>query len=370
MRKHVKIILGIIFVLLLVGCKNDTKDQKWLDDIASSITIDSTLNEVASDFEVPIKTNEDDLDITWESKNTEALTFESIDSKYMAKVVQSTSSIDLEIVASIEYEKLTATKTFNVTIVAKVEDSNMRKLTIKATIPNALPENSYLSIGSNINSWQPSDVDYKAKKISDTQYQLDLEFDISEGLVTIQYKWTIQVEGASASDQWKQVEKGEDGVSEIDNRLITISGSSPAVTTVEDTVLAFADPNYVQPPTVVGNLDIITDFEMPQFTDGRTRTIRVWTPSNYNKDDKTKHYAVIYMQDGQNVFDTKTSFAGEWEVDETIEKMILENNVDGFIVVGIDNSSKRMEEYTPNWQDQTDAEGGLYAQFIVETLKP
>src|SRR5690554_456652 len=117
--------------------------------------------------------------------------------------------------------------------------------------------------------------------------------------------------------------------------------------------------------TVVGNLEIIKNFYIPELN--RSRTIRIWTPSNYNKAIK---YPVIYMHDGQNLFDDYTSFAGEWGVDETIEDLIHNNITNGFIVVGIDNSKHRMNEHAPNWGDVKGAEGELYAKFIVETLKP
>src|SRR5690554_428848 len=112
--------------------------------------------------------------------------------------------------------------------------------------------------------------------------------------------------------------------------------------------------------TVVGTLKIIENFYMPELK--RYRTIRIWMPSTYNKDEK---YPVIYMHDGQNLFDDYTSFADEWQVDETIEHLIKVNKTNGFIIVGIDNSEFRMDEYTPNWGDIKDAEGDLYAKFIV-----
>ena len=113
--------------------------------------------------------------------------------------------------------------------------------------------------------------------------------------------------------------------------------------------------------TVVGNLKIINNFYVPELN--RYRTIRVWTPSSY---DKSIKYTVIYMHDGQNLFDDYTSFAGEWGVDETIEDLIHNNITNGFIVVGIDNSKHRMNEYAPNWGDVKGAEGELYAKFIVK----
>jgi len=119
--------------------------------------------------------------------------------------------------------------------------------------------------------------------------------------------------------------------------------------------------------TVVGNLEIIENFEMPELNN-RLRTIRIWTPSNY---DKTKKYPVIYAHDGQNLFDESTSYAGEWGIDETIEQLITINKTKGFIVVGIDNGhSLRLSEYIPNLNKDSITEGSKYASFIVNTLKP
>lgn len=117
--------------------------------------------------------------------------------------------------------------------------------------------------------------------------------------------------------------------------------------------------------TVVGNLEIIKDFKVKGID--FKRTIRIWTPSNYNKNIK---YPVIYMHDGQNLFDAKTSYAGEWEVDETIENMIFKDKINGFIVVGIDNSDLRMEEYKPNWETSDTAISYTYMKFITEGVVP
>lgn len=118
--------------------------------------------------------------------------------------------------------------------------------------------------------------------------------------------------------------------------------------------------------SVVGNLYIINNFLMIPLE--KSRTIRVWVPSTYHLNNI--RYPVIYMHDGQNLFDKTTSFLGvEWEVDESIETMINDDILSGFIVVGIDNGPDRMIEYLPNWDNQN-GEGALYGQFIVKTLKP
>lgn len=71
-----------------------------------------------------------------------------------------------------------------------------------------------------------------------------------------------------------------------------------------------------------------------------SRTVWVYLPLNYNK---SKKYPVLYLFDGQNLFDNKTAYAGEWEVDETLNSLKAE-----LIVVGINHGNeKRLEELTP-----------------------
>jgi predicted alpha/beta superfamily hydrolase len=77
------------------------------------------------------------------------------------------------------------------------------------------------------------------------------------------------------------------------------------------------------------------------------------------------------MHDGQNLFDIATSFAGEWEVDESLNEFFNAGK-DVPIVVGIDNGgADRIAEYTP-WANPNygGGDGDKYAKFIVETLKP
>lgn len=98
---------------------------------------------------------------------------------------------------------------------------------------------------------------------------------------------------------------------------------------------------------------------------------RVWVylPPDYDKTKKS--YPVIYMHDGQNLFDDITSYIGEWSVDETLNNYFTKTNK-GFIVVGIANGEdKRIEEYTP-WKHEKygGGKGSIYVDFIKNELKP
>lgn len=98
---------------------------------------------------------------------------------------------------------------------------------------------------------------------------------------------------------------------------------------------------------------------------------KVWLYLPPNYETSTEKFPVIYMHDGQNLFDKKTSFAGEWEVDETLNQLFKETGK-GFIVVGVENGGeKRIEEYTPYQHEKYGGgKGDLYVDFLANELKP
>jgi predicted alpha/beta superfamily hydrolase len=126
--------------------------------------------------------------------------------------------------------------------------------------------------------------------------------------------------------------------------------------------------------TVVGDLRLI---EHRSALLQNTRTLRVWLPPGYEASDA--RYPVLYMHDGQNLFDEATSFVGEWRVDETLTELIESGQVTPVIVVGIDNSGmNRVFEYTPvrhtmRRGDETRETGGggdAYVSMVVDEIKP
>lgn len=94
------------------------------------------------------------------------------------------------------------------------------------------------------------------------------------------------------------------------------------------------------------------------------RDLIVWLPPGYEA-DKKRRYPVIYMHDGQNIFDPVTSaFGVDWSVDETADDLIRKKSIEPVIVVGIYNTGDRMKEYTPG------DKGTAYMNFVVKTVKP
>lgn len=114
--------------------------------------------------------------------------------------------------------------------------------------------------------------------------------------------------------------------------------------------------------------------EVPSQRLHRTRSIYLYLPPHY-EDQPHKQYPVLYMHDGNNLFDTAFPRAnGSWEVDETADALIQQRLVRPFIVVGIPNNEYRMDEYTHVTdiiEGQTmGGQGRDYAFYITEELKP
>lgn len=127
-----------------------------------------------------------------------------------------------------------------------------------------------------------------------------------------------------------------------------------------------------------GNLNII----QMEYSKGYNKNIYIWTPEGYNAADKSKKYSVLYMCDGQNLFDATLprSAEYEWECDESVLSL-MQNGGDGVIVVGIDNSNnKRDNELTPNigkisdiaasYGSYENGSGKAYSDFVVNKVIP
>jgi predicted alpha/beta superfamily hydrolase len=140
-----------------------------------------------------------------------------------------------------------------------------------------------------------------------------------------------------------------------------------------------AEPPLIPPKehSVLGELEIVT-FNSKIFRN--IRNLRVWLPGNYFAPvNRNKHYPVLYMQDGQNLFDEATAFNHEWRVDETIEFLTGSMRIGPMIVVGIDSTPRRANEYLPYPDpDNTelgkpasqDIHGKEYADFVIKEVMP
>ncbi|MEO1576486.1 MAG: alpha/beta hydrolase-fold protein, partial [Pseudomonadota bacterium] len=113
---------------------------------------------------------------------------------------------------------------------------------------------------------------------------------------------------------------------------------------------------------VEGRLEYWTDYDSPLLEENRH--IVVWLPPAYDA-QPDKRFEVIYMHDGQNLFDPRIAYTGvDWGVDEAAMRGERAGRYEAPIIVGIWNTTRRLYEYSP-WHD-----GPTYARFVVEELKP
>jgi predicted alpha/beta superfamily hydrolase len=223
------------------------------------------------------------------------------------------------------------------------------------SVPSSTPKDAAIFIAGNFNGWNPGDPHYKLKEESTGVYGISLQAE-PEG-TTIEFKFT--------RGSWEKVEKGASG-EEIANRRFVYGNND----TLHLKIQRWADMSSGggRGSTADSNVHILSKaFFMPQLN--RYRRIWVYLPPDYHL--TSKRYPVLYMHDGQNLFDDQTSFAGEWKVDETLNKLYSEGKTVP-IVIGIDNGGvKRTDELTP-WVNPKygGGEGAQYARFITETLKP
>lgn len=221
---------------------------------------------------------------------------------------------------------------------------------------NTLPENhdynDAIYISGNFEGWSGGRDSYKLKQ-SDSLYNIT----IPKHGETINFKFT--------KGKWGTEECQLNG-NPIENRNYTFKSAND---TVWVEILNWVEPQHnMKASTATENVEVFSEnFHMPQINS--ERRIQVYLPPNYQL--SKERYPVIYMLDGQNVFDVATSFSGEWEVDETLNAVFEESGF-GIIVVAIDHAKdKRFSEYAPWDHDEYGkGQGKAFAHFIIQNLKP
>ncbi|HEU5167723.1 MAG TPA: alpha/beta hydrolase-fold protein [Chitinophagaceae bacterium] len=256
---------------------------------------------------------------------------------------------------------------FQVALLITLSLASQQKIRLEInSLPANSPANSSVFIAGSFNGWNPKDKNYQFQKNGEGYF---LEFSLNPG----SYEFKITRGG------WDKVECTFDG-KDIGNRTLKIDTDATEMVLVEMFFIAgwkdlFASSTQPRKSTANKNVRIIdTAFFIPQLN--RTRRVWIYLPPSYNI--SSKKYPVMYMHDGQNVFDDATSFSGEWGVDEALDTLGLKYKE--FIVVGIDNGGdKRLNEYCPYdfslngiaANNKTNVgEGGKYVDFLVKSLKP
>lgn len=236
--------------------------------------------------------------------------------------------------------------------------SRADRVTFRVAAPADTPEKAPLFLAGNLpelGNWSAAGVQLNRQPDGKWSATIDLPAGAS-----IEFKIT--------RGNWETVEKGPDG-QEIGNRTHTVNGDA----TIDVVVARFAAGIPALPKdlsTRTGDLRVHDKFRSKVL--GNARRIWVWLPESY-ENDAQERYPVLYLQDGQNLFDNATSFAGEWRADETAGRLLADGKIRPLILVGIDHAgAERLNEYGPT-RDATVNAGGKaadYARFVLEEVKP
>ncbi|MBR8537811.1 alpha/beta hydrolase [Carboxylicivirga sediminis] len=163
---------------------------------------------------------------------------------------------------------------------------------------------------------------------ADGIYSLKIPFSIAGDSLELSYK--IKTEGAGHPEEGWQTGHN--------HRLVLYKGQ-------QQTVKLSWDTQAPQPSSsITGNVDILRQFDSGELA---RRDIFIYLPPGYQSSNQ--HYDVLYMHDGQNLFDA-ASTGQEWGLDEVAEDLITSGKIAPLIIVGIGNTSNRMDEYTPTRQ--------------------
>ena len=228
-------------------------------------------------------------------------------------------------------------------------------LRLTVAVPTTTPDTAGVYIAGSFNGWNPGLPAYRLERRNDGTHVIELPATVRG---PIEFKFTL--------GSWERVETTADGA-DVPNRRHTVGDDGGEW---NGTVAGWRSGAPVEREhTTTASVSILSDaFDMPQL--GRARRVWLYLPPDYES-NPDRRYPVLYMQDGQNVFDDATSYVGEWGVDETLDAMHAAGEL-SLIVVAVDHGATlRFDEYSP-WRNAQlgGGEGDEYVDFLAQTLKP
>lgn len=227
-----------------------------------------------------------------------------------------------------------------------ISQLSAQKVTFHVTAEKVNPEEQVYITGNlpQLGAWSPNKVPL-------------IKMNSKEYSVTIQIAKGTAVECKITKGSW-------------DKEAVFSKGKIPGnitFTVNADTTVALTVPGWKDEEDfprfkggITGEVHYLRGVTYPGLKD---RDVAVWLPKGYHTSDA--RYPVLYMHDGQNIFDPATaSFGVDWQADECADSLIAKKTIPPVIIVAVNNTADRTEEYS-------DCEKGhLYMRFITSVLKP
>ncbi len=238
-------------------------------------------------------------------------------------------------------------------VIAASLNYSFSQVIVLDSLPSNTPKNDTIYLASSINGWDTHSSKFVFRPGNSGKYILNLP----NGVDSFEYK--------ICRGSWLNVEVNDNGT-DIPNRYFVKANTDSVFISIK----AWRDlvPKKQMTSTATKSVRFLpTIFEIPQLN--RKRTIRLYLPPNYSTGGL---FPVIYMHDGQNLFDNATSFAGEWKVDEILDSPYTYRGFSAIVVAIYNDDKERINEYSP-WKNDSlgiGGDGDKYVKFIVNTLKP
>jgi predicted alpha/beta superfamily hydrolase len=234
---------------------------------------------------------------------------------------------------------------------------------------------SPIYVPSSHNGWNPADQNMKMTRRSDMRWQIVLpkpELDSKMAFKFARGSWDLVEVDAKFAD--------------IENRMLPLVDASKLgpdeKPVIELVIEGWKDHSPAEPAKLAMNpyRPIVVSagaIKRVEVVGGggfiKPRDLLVWLPPGYDDAANAKRtYPVLYMQDGQNIFEKLPGLPAEWGADETAAKLIADKKIEPIIIVAIPNTGAgRMNEYSPvAILDGVTPRGAEYVDFLVREVKP
>lgn len=234
---------------------------------------------------------------------------------------------------------------------AEAEARELVQVAFVVDVPETTPDDQTVFVAGShpeLGAWQAAGL--PLRRAEDGRYHGQCEL-----LSGIEHEFKI------TRGTWSTVERDEQG-----EDLVNRPFRAEKDLTVDVAVAKWVDNGQTIPGRLTVTGDVRTHPKVASDLLELPRDLIVYLPPGYEDADNAEtRYPVLYLNDGQNLFNESTSYAGiEWGVDEAVEDLILDGDIAPMIVVGIYNTENRDDEYTPGLK--LDA----YGQLVVNELKP
>lgn len=240
----------------------------------------------------------------------------------------------------------------NIQTTNKMIETEQEETTFSIELTTTPDDERPIYLVGNFNAWSENDKRFKMVEVAEGKYRYT--FLLKKYLPKpLEYKY---VRG-----EWADDELDEYGNIAPKRVIKELKGQ------VKDVVLKWQYKGLDYQPELLPKIEVLTEeFDMPKSI--RTRRIAVLLPHDYEQSDK--EYPVLYLQDGQNLFDKYAPF-GSWGVDKKLA-VLKEKGIGDIIVVSIDHAEKeRIAEFTPSHDTQLGVGlGKKYVRFLADRLKP